>query len=263
MHINLLDICFIKIQKSIFMLIATNTGATQYENIRNQKTYSSLLLEVNYAASDTVTNYKVSGQVQKKNGTNITLFNKVKLSDLALISAQGEYNTFKDVANTRYFFKIELAEDGNLAIEDGEEIVLAVEGCNATHTLKWYGIEEPGYSHLYKYYETKVLLSEFTNVKLTSLDSQQVCVIDNITQLSDVTITFDNGEQIKYLPEELKFLAREVDFFGLVSTSATASIITNEYDSRIVLPIDSVTAMEFNKNAGQVMNVTFMSEKQM
>lgn len=243
------------------MLITTLTGQTAYDNIRNQKSYANVLLQINYAAADSILNYKVSAGIQRKNGSNMYLFNKVALVDLMLISALDDFNTLKDVAGTTYNCVIKLAESGNLAIEDGEEIVLSIEGANATHSIKVYGIEEPADSQTYKYYESKVLLSEFTNVKLTNLDQFDVMSLDKLNQLVDLTITYDNGEQIRYLPEELKYLARSVDFFALVSTSATASIIMNEFDNRLVLPVHAVQMIEFNKNSGQIMNATFSTEK--
>lgn len=239
------------------MLIGNFTGATFYDNIRNQKSYSGLLVHVNVSTTDTFSTLKISTIISKKNGSNEILINKQPLIDLMLLSSLGNYITIKESNNT-YIGYIDLSLDGNIELSDGDEIISSLEGVGADDVIKIYGFEEPTQTTIVKKYEIKPLLSEFSNVILNNLDDYEALTIDNISVLTSMVIGYDNGKSVTYQKDELIHISRSTDFFGLITQTPTVSFIQPEWLNRIVLPMIGVTSIEVNKSVGTAVHCNFV-----
>jgi hypothetical protein len=239
------------------MLIGNYTGATFYDNIRNQKSYSGLLMYVNVSTTDTLNTIKLSTIISKKNGSNEILINKQPLVDLFLLSSLGKFNTVKEANNT-YIGYVDLSLDGNIELSDGDEIISSLEGTQADDQIKIYGFEEPTSSTIVKKYEIKPLLSEFTNIVLNNLDDYEALTIDNINTVTSIVVGYDNGKFVTYQKDELFYIARDTDFFSLITQTATTSQIQTEWLNRLVLPMVGVKSIEVNKLVGTAINCNFI-----
>ena len=230
------------------MRIATITGVTKSPELQVTKSIGSLIISTDLALS-ALTSEKISIYIERGNGSNVILANKVLLKDFILASTYGTENTQSD-ANNSLIALCELSDGGSIYLADKESIKITLEDLIADKRYDLHGIEEPEQTNNLYFFEQKSVASEEFNKKIDILgfDLAVMTVDDSV---SDLSYQFSNGQIVKYLPFELQTLSRDIDPIQAVLPAGT---VLQGLTDRLTLPLVAVVAIEINKSQGSIIN---------
>lgn len=230
------------------MKIKSITGVTKSDEITVTKSIGSLVLAVDGLALDALTTEKISVYIERGNGSNVILANKVLLLDFILASTFGGEATQSD-ATYETVAVCELAVEGGIFLAEKESIKIVLEDLNALKTYDLYGIEEPSLTNQLYHFEQKTVASEEFSKKVDVLGFDLAVMTTHAT-IQDVSYKFTNGQIVKYLPFELQALSRDIDPIQAINGTAVLQGVS----SRLTLPLLGVESIEINKSQGAVIN---------
>lgn len=229
------------------MKIITLTGVTRSNEIQVTKSIGSLIVGTTLDLS-ALTTEKISIYIERANGSNVILANKVPLLDFILASTYGNEAVQSD-ANYDCIALCELALDGGIFLDEKESIKILLEDLISGETYDLYGVEEPSSSnHLY-FFEQKTIASEDFNKKI-DVDGFDLAIMTRKDSLQDISYGFENGQTVKYLPFELQTLSTNVDPI----TAVKGTTVIQRVDTRLALPLVHVDSIEINKAQGEIIN---------
>jgi hypothetical protein len=231
------------------MQIANITGVTKSNELQITKSIGALIVQSSLSL-DALTTEKISVYVERGNGNNIILANKIFLKDFILASTYGteavqSNTTFKTVA------LCELALHGGILLADKESIKITLEDLIAGETYQLNGVEEPTSTKTMYMFEQKSIASEEYNKKI-NLFHFDLAVITKSSTISDISFTYENHAVVKYLPAELEVLSRDVDPIQYIKQDGTVS---QGLTDRLVMPLVHVDFVEINKTQGTIVNI--------
>jgi hypothetical protein len=231
------------------MQIANITGVTKSNELQITKSIGALIVQSSLSL-DALSTEKISVYVERGNGNNIILANKIFLKDFILASTYGteavqSNTTFKTVA------LCELALHGGILLADKESIKITLEDLIAGETYQLNGVEEPTSTKTLYMFEQKSIASEEYNKKI-NLFHFDLAVITKSSTISDISFTYENHAVVKYLPSELEVLSRDVDPIQYIKQDGT--VVMGQSD-RLVMPLVHVDFVEINKTQGTIVNI--------
>lgn len=230
------------------MKIATITGVTKTQELTVTKSIGSLIISSDLPLSG-LTTEKISVYIERGNGSNVILANKVLLKDFILASTYGTECTQSD-ANNALIALCEIAEEGSVFLADKESIKIVLEDLVSTKRYDLHGIEEPVATNNLYFFEQKTVASEEFNKKI-DVQGFDLAIMTVDASVSDLSYQYQNGQVVKYLPFELQTLSRDIDPLQAVLTDGK---VIQGLDDRLTLPLVAVVAIEINKSQGAVIN---------
>lgn len=230
------------------MKIATITGVTKSPELTVTKSIGSLILSSDLALSG-LTSEKISIYIERGNGSNVILANKVLLKDFILASTYGTENTQSD-NNNALIALCEIAYEGSVFLAEKESIKIVLEDLIAGKRYDLHGIEEPVATNNLYFFEQKTVASEEFNKKI-DVQGFDLAIMTVDDSVSDLSYQFQNGQVVKYLPFELQTLSRDID--PIQAVLADGKVLQGLSD-RLTLPLVAVVGIEINKSQGAVIN---------
>ncbi|OXA70335.1 hypothetical protein B0A67_16220 [Flavobacterium aquidurense] len=230
------------------MKIATITGVTKSPELTVTKSIGSLIISSDLALSG-LTTEKISVYIERGNGSNVILANKVLLKDFILASTYGTENTQSDDDNALIAL-CEIADEGSVFLAEKESIKIVLEDLIAGKRYDLHGIEEPVATNNLYFFEQKTVASEEFNKKI-DVQGFDLAIMTVDETVSDLSYQFQNGQVVKYLPFELQTLSRDID--PIQAVLADGKVLQGLSD-RLTLPLVAVVGIEINKSQGAVIN---------
>lgn len=230
------------------MKIATITGVTKSPELTVTKSIGSLIISSDLALSG-LTTEKISVYIERGNGSNVILANKVLLKDFILASTYGTENTQSDDDNALIAL-CEIADEGSVFLAEKESIKIVLEDLIAGKRYDLHGIEEPVATNNLYFFEQKTVASEEFNKKI-DVQGFDLAIMTVDETVSDLSYQFQNGQVVKYLPFELQTLSRDID--PVQAILADGNVLQGLSD-RLTLPLVAVVGLEINKSQGAVIN---------
>lgn len=230
------------------MKIATITGVTKSPDLTVTKSIGSLIISSDLPLSG-LTTEKISVYIERGNGSNVILANKVLLKDFILASTYGTENTQSDEDNALIAL-CEIADEGSVFLADKESIKIVLEDLIAGNRYDLHGIEEPIATNNLYFFEQKTVASEEFNKKI-DVQGFDLAIMTVDDSVSDLSYQFQNGQVVKYLPFELQTLSRDID--PIQAVLADGKVLQGLTD-RLTLPLVAVVGIEINKSQGAVIN---------
>lgn len=237
------------------MKIISITGVTKTAEIAVTKAIGSIIIASDLALSG-LTTEKISAYIERGNGSNVILANKVLLVDFILASTYGTEATQSD-ANNALVALCELAVEGAIYLGEKEQIKFVLEDLDATKRYDLFGIEEPILTDDLYFFEQKTVASEDFN-KVIDVKGFDLAIMKVDASIGDLSYRFSNGQVIKYLPFELQTLSRDIDpIQALLSDGKVVQGLTD----RLSLPLVAVDSLEINKSQGSIINFVVRTVK--
>jgi len=230
------------------MKIATITGVTKSPDLTVTKSIGSLIVSSDLPLSG-LTTEKISVYIERGNGSNVILANKVLLKDFILASTYGTENTQSDEDNALIAL-CEIADEGSVFLAEKESIKIVLEDLIAGKRYDLHGIEEPVATNNLYFFEQKTVASEEFNKKI-DVQGFDLAIMTVDDSVSDLSYQFQNGQVVKYLPFELQTLSRDID--PIQAVLADGKVLQGLSD-RLTLPLVAVVGLEINKSQGAVIN---------
>lgn len=239
------------------MKIGSSTLVTKSAEFTVTKSIGGLILAVDGFDLSTLTTEKISIYIERANGSNVILANKVLLKDFILASTYGTSGTQSD-ATYECIAVCELAHLGGIALEEKESIKIQLDDLISTAGKVYdiFGIEEPIASNDLYFFEQKTVASEQFS-KILDVKGFDLAIMTTHPSVQDVSYRYINGVVVKYLPFELQSLSRDIDPIQALNGTAILQGLTD----RISLPLEEVDTIEVNKSQGTVINFVVRSIK--
>ncbi|MFV8389807.1 hypothetical protein [Flavobacterium sp. LB1P71] len=237
------------------MKIKSITGVTKSEEITVTKSIGSLILAIDGLALSGLTTEKISVYIERGNGSNIILANKVLMLDFILASTFGGEATQSD-AIYETIAVCELAVNGGVFLAEKESIKIVLEDLDVAKTYDIYGVEEPSLTNQLYHFEQKTVASEEFSKKVDVLGFD-LAIMTVHSSISDLSYRFQNGQIVKYLPFELQTLSRDIDPIQAINGVDVLQGVSN----RLSLPLLGVDSIEINKSQGAVINFVVRTVK--
>lgn len=248
------------------MKIASITGLKTSQELTVTKSISALVLAIDGLALSALTTEKISVYIERANGSNIILANKILFKDFILASTFGSAATQSD-ATYETIALCELAEDGGIQLGEKESIKIQLDDLvSAEVTYDLFGIEEPKTSQRLYQFELKTIASEEFSKKI-DVAGFDLAVMTVSSTVSDILYRYViRGEKqiVKYLPFELQTISRDLDPIQALNGTAILQGLTDRVTLPLVEPDNElfVDQIEVNKAQGEVVNFVVRSLKE-
>lgn len=238
------------------MKIGSATLVTKSQEFTVTKSIGGLILAIRGFNLSNLETEKISVYIERANGSNVILANKVLLKDFILASTYGGSATQSDM-NFECIAVCELAHLGGIALEEKESIKIQLDDLNPTAGVyDIYGIEEPIASSDLYFFEQKTVASEQFS-KILDVKGFDLAVMTTHESVQDVSYRYSNGVVVKYLPFELQSLSRDIDPIQALKLNEVIQGLSD----RVTLPLEEVDTIEVNKSQGHVINFVVRSIK--
>ncbi|TRX29645.1 hypothetical protein FNW25_01415 [Flavobacterium franklandianum] len=230
------------------MKIVELTGVLKSQELSVTKAISGVIVCFS-GLFDDLLNEKISIYIERANGSNIVLANKILLKDFILNSTYGGEAIQSD-ATFGVIAVCELALDGGIFLQEKEEIKMNFEDLRAPNTYALYGVESPVSTNLAFNFEQKSVALQDVNKKI-DVKGNDLAIMTLDASVSDISMYFENGQVIKYLPFELRALSVDVDPIQYIKPDGTVSQVLQ---GRLSLPLVHVDYIEVNKDQTAIVN---------
>ncbi|MBF2709253.1 hypothetical protein [Flavobacterium soyangense] len=230
------------------MKIVSLTGVLKSQELTVTKSIGSLILCFDDVLANLL-NEKISVYIERANGSNVILANKVNFKDFILASTYGS----EAVQSNQDFKTIALCElsfEGSIFLAEKESIKIQLDDLRSARTYEVFGVEHPVPSNDLYHFEQKSIASEEVNKKV-DVRGFDLAIITMDDSVSDISYYFENGQVIKFLPFELRALSVDVDPIQYIKNDGTVDQIL---EGRLALPLVHVDFIEINKSQGAVVN---------
>lgn len=237
------------------MKIVTITGKTKSDELTVTKSIGALILAMSIPANELL-NEKITVYIERGNGNNLMIANKVLLRDFLLSSSYG-VEALQSSAQFDCIAICELAVDGGIFLAEKESIKISFDDLRAPNTYEVYGIEEPNPTNtLYMWEQKTVAVEDFS--KKIDVRGFDLAVMTTDASVSDLLYTFSEGQVVKYLPFELQTMSRDQD---PIQAILKTGVVLPALDNRVTLPLVDVASIEVNKSQGSIINFVMRAVK--
>lgn len=230
------------------MKITSITGVSKSPELNVTKSIGSLIVATSLQLSELSTE-KVSIYIERANGSNVILANKILLKDFILASTYGSEAVQSD-SDYNCIALCEIANEGSIFLQEKESIKITLEDLISAEQYDLYGVEEPENTNQLYFFEQKTVGSEEFNKKV-DVSGNDLAIMTKDSTIDDISYHFVNGQVVKYLPFELQTLSRDIDPIQAITPTAT---VLQSLSDRLCLPLVAVHAIELNKSQGQIIN---------
>lgn len=237
------------------MKITELTGVLKSSELSVSKAISGLIVCFG-GAFDDLLNEKISVFIERANGSNIILANKVLFKDFILNSVYGgeAIQSDDDYATIAV---CELAFEGGIFLQEKEEIKISLEDLRAGQTYALYGCEHPVLTNLVYTFEQKSIAKELVSKKI-DVKGNDLAIMTLDDSVSDVSFYYENGQVIKFLPFELRTMSVDVDPIQYIHNDGTVQQVLQ---GRLSLPLVHVDYIEVNKDQSAIVNFVVRTVK--
>ncbi|QKJ63829.1 hypothetical protein [Flavobacterium sp. M31R6] len=229
------------------MKIINLNGVTKSQEITVSKSIGALIVCSDVAVQNLSTE-KISVYVERANGSNVILANKIPLKDFILASTYGNEAIQSD-PNFHTIALCELAMDGGIFLDEKEQIKILLEDLIDANEYELHGVEEPNATNNLYFFEQKTIASEEFSKKM-DVHGFDLAIMTVKATIHDVSYTFESGQVVKYSPFELQTLSSNVDPVSYIN----GVDVYQRIDGRLSLPLVHVDYIEVNKSQGDVIN---------
>lgn len=230
-------------------LLAPITGVTKTNEIRCTKSISALLI-CHSETIDSLSNQLITLWIERVNRSNVYLATNVRLKDFIALTNFG-VESIQSNASFGTIAICELSSNGNVKLNEGEVLKFKLDGLTPAHTVTVYGIEEPLSNHDFHTFDRKTVASEDLQRKI-SVENTELSIFKTIG-VNEIAVEYGNGTSIRYSPFELMVISRDVDTVFAIDDTG---VIVQGLPDTIILPTIGVASLEFQKNAGTLIEVT-------
>jgi len=230
------------------MKIASITGVTRSNELSITKSIGSVIIASNLAFTD-LTTEKISIYIERGNGANVILVNKILLKDFLISSTFGN-SALQSDSTYATIALCEIASEGSVYLAEKESIKIQLDDLVALKLYDVYGVEEPVQTNDLLFFEQKSIASEEVNKKI-DVSGFDLAIVNMDATISDISFYFENGQVVKYLPFELQTLSCDIDPVAYITS---AGVVSQRLSGRIALPLLHVQTIEINKSQGVVVN---------
>lgn len=230
------------------MKIVELTGVLKSQEITITKSIGSIIISSDVALEDLL-NEKITVFIERANGNNLILANKVNFRDFILASTYGSESVQSDDDNALIAI-CEIAHGGSIELAEKESIKIQLDDLRAPYRYTLHGVEEPVQTNELYVFENKTIASEDYNKKI-DVKGFDLAIMTKDASVSDISYQFSNGQIVKYLPFELQTLSRDIDPICAIKSDNT---ILQGVTNRLALPLLHVDYIEVNKAQGSVIN---------
>ncbi|WP_310560615.1 hypothetical protein [Flavobacterium sp.] len=230
------------------MKIVNLTGVLKSQDLTVTKSIGSIILCFGGLLEELL-NEKISIYIERANGSNVILANKVNLKDFILSSTYGGEAIQSD-GDFGTIAVCEIALEGSIFLAEKESIKISLEDLRAPQFYELYGIEHPVPTNNLFHFEQKSIASEEVNKKV-DVKGNDLAIITMDNTVSDISYSFSNGQVVKFLPFELRALSVDVDPLQYIKNDGTVAQVL---EGRLALPLVHVDYIEVNKAQGQIVN---------
>jgi len=189
---------------------SATTGVTEVRGLQIQSSISHLLILKDGAAA--ITDEKITLVLKTNGGQNKSVIPLTKIRRPAVISQFGQgYQLIQaDADSVNSAFLLSLSDFGAIQLENGDYLELDLTDLIALSSYSVYGIESPIKARAYNEYNTEVVTGSEPQIKTYSpeLDCKGIALSNN-GALASVRLSYANGNEVTYLPEELKAMMRQ------------------------------------------------------
>lgn len=230
------------------MKIKSITGVGKVDEISVTKSIGAIIIAIGELSIEELTTEKISIYIERANGSNVYLANKIPVLDFILASSYGSEAVQSDAKYSTIAI-CELAVGGGIFLAEKESIKIALDGLDSTITYDIYGIEEPTQTDVLAFFEQKTVASEEFSKKI-DVKGFDLAIMTTHATVQDLVYRFENGKSVKYLPFELQTQSRDLDPIQAV----TGQQVLAQIPSRLSLPLLHIDEIEVNKEQGAVIN---------
>lgn len=234
---------------------STGKVTTKSGVLKATKGFESLVLNTNVAFKDLSTEM-IKVEIQRA-GKNVPVTNGfISIRDFMLMSTAGESAITVDVDN-RLSVQCDLTYGGNIPLFEKEEIRVELMGLKTADSWIVDAMETwETAQHVYEF-EQRIMASDIKQQTFL-FDGDNLALIDNSDDVSEIRITYDNGQVIPYSMRELRAMLRHKDPIVIVEGSG-GSVFSNISD-KLALPLFNIDQMEVTKAQGDTFNVLVRGE---
>lgn len=238
------------------MKIISITGKLKIEDIQVTKSIGGLILAFSFPINELL-NEKISAYIERANGNNFILANKIMLKDFISLASYGSESLQCD-ATYPLIALCELAKDGGIHLAEGERIKISFDDLRSAQTYDVYGIEETSPTNALFVFEQKSIGNEEFNKKIDTRGFDLAVMTESAT-IADLSYTYEeNGGVVKYLPFELQTMSRDLDPVQAILQDGT---VLQNHSNRLMLPLFGVDFIEINKAQGEIINFVMRTVK--
>lgn len=240
------------------MEIYNATGVTKTGELRVQKSVHALLLASTVAFDSLTGNELISLWVERPSGTNVEIATKIPVKDFVIGSTYGA-EAIQSTGTFAFEAICEIADgEGAFMLKEGESLKISLEGITSAATWAINGLEDPLTTLFVKKFERKTVASEDYSKKIACGGYDLAIINDAASSIQDINVKFAvNGNVVKYLPRELRAMARDIDPVAYIKANGN---VLQELD-RLVIPLaDGIEELEINKTTGSIVTVVLMNE---
>jgi hypothetical protein len=189
---------------------AAASGVTSYTDLQIQNSISHLLIIKTGAAA--ITDEKMTLVLKTSGGQSKNVIPLTKIRRPAVLSQFGQgYQLIQAVAadTVKSAFLISLSDAGAIQLENSDYLSLDLSDLIADSTYSVFGIESPEKARIYNEYNSQVITGqEAQNKAFTPDENCKGIAISNNGALSSIRLSFTNGNEVTYMPEELNAMMR-------------------------------------------------------
>ncbi|TXI68908.1 MAG: hypothetical protein E6Q46_00350 [Flavobacterium sp.] len=226
------------------------TGRTKTDEQKITKSIASLII-CSTKTVDELTNENITVWIERVNGSNVYLAQSVKLSDFLMLTNFGS-DAIQSDATYKTIALCELSSDGAVQLNEGESLKYKIDSLISTHTYAVYTVEDPVNTLELFLFDRKTIGSEELQKSL-DVRNADLCVIDMHPSIKEISFKYENGMQVKFLPFELRTIARDIDPVFSINQNASVS---QGHSQKVCLPLVAVNSIEFVKDTGAVIEIT-------
>lgn len=232
------------------MEIVHIANQTKLNETRITKGIGAFLI-ISSQSIEAFSNETITCWIEQNDGNNIDISKSVKISHFILGSVFGD--TTINGSNGGTMAVCELANEGNISLDEGESIKFKLDGLKSAQTYTIHGLEYPVESEALVTWDRKtVLQGEIT--KELGISPYNEMIIENADVIQEIEFIYSNGRAVKYPLAELKMMAYEMDNFLLKSQDGT---IVSEIPNTLVLDVTHMVSMEVQKDTTKELPITF------
>jgi hypothetical protein len=237
------------------MKIISLSNVLKSEVLTITKSIASIIVGVDCKLNELL-NEKISIYIERSNGNNVILANKISLKSFLLASTYGGEAVQSD-ADFGCIALCELGQLGGIFLDEKESIKIEFSDLRAARKYDVYGIEDAYQTANLFHFEQKSIASEETNKKI-DVRGFDLAIMSMDGTISDLSYTYENGQVVKYLPFELQTLSTDVDPVQYIAPDGT---VQQRTDGLLAIPLVHVDFIEINKAQGNLINFVVRTVK--
>jgi hypothetical protein len=240
------------------MLSYSGTGATTSGEQKVTKAISGLIITSTLNPNQIV-NENISIWIERPNRENVVIATSLKLIDyLTLTNFFNDAIQSEGVNQTIAYCELSDSENGAVILNEGDSLKYKLDALVATESYAVYTIEDAQQGSEFYAFERKTFASEDL-VRTQNVERAELGCFNLDASITQISLKYANGITVKYLPFELKTIARDVDPIYYINPDD--SQVWLGHSNRLTIPLVGVSEIEIVKNPGTLIELITLSTK--